>query len=89
MGASIPNVRPGIDTKQYLEYILNKLTLLGALFLFIIALVPSIISLMTSNQVFQGFGITSLLILVGVAIETAKQIQTYIISQQYDNMMEN
>lgn len=89
MGASIPNIRPGLDTSQYLEYILNKLTFLGAIFLFVTALVPSIISGLTKNAYFQGFGITSLLILVGVAIETAKQIQTYIISQQYDNMMEN
>lgn len=88
MGASIPNIRPGFETKQYLNHILNKLTLVGAIFLFIIALVPSIISYFTSINSFQGFGVTSLLILVGVAIDTAKQIQTYIISQQYDNMME-
>lgn len=88
MGASIPNVRPGLETKNYLSQILNKLTFLGAIFLFIIALVPSIISYLTTNLSFQGFGITSLLILVGVAIDTAKQIQTYLIAQQYDNMME-
>lgn len=88
MGASIPNIRPGLETTQYLNNILNKLTFLGAIFLFIIALVPSIVSYITTNSSFQGFGVTSLLILVGVAIDTAKQIQTYVISQQYDNMME-
>nr|YP_009546445.1 preprotein translocase subunit SecY [Gelidium gabrielsonii]AYO27793.1 preprotein translocase subunit SecY [Gelidium gabrielsonii] len=88
MGASIPGIRPGIDTTKYLNYILNKLTFLGAIFLFIIALIPPCISIITNNKSFQGFGATSLLILVGVAIDTAKQIQTYIISQQYDNMME-
>nr|WCH56377.1 SecY-type transporter protein [Hypnea sp.] len=88
MGASIPSVRPGLDTYKYLKNILNKLTFLGAIFLFIIGLVPSILSNLTNTIAFKGLGITSLLILVSVAIDTAKQIQTYIISQQYDNMME-
>lgn len=88
MGASIPGIRPGVDTTQHLNYVLNKLTLLGAIFLFIVALIPPFVSIVTNNSSFQGFGATSLLILVSVAIDTAKQIQTYIISQQYDNMME-
>jgi len=88
MGASIPSIRPGIDTTKYLKSILDRLTFLGAIFLFIVALVPSIISTITNTNFFRGLGATSLLILVGVAIDTAKQIQTYIISQQYDNMME-
>nr|WCH56177.1 SecY-type transporter protein [Calliblepharis sp.] len=88
MGASIPNIRPGSDTDKYLTNILNKLTFLGAIFLFIIGLVPPILSNITNMTAFKGLGITSLLILVSVAIDTAKQIQTYIISQQYDNMME-
>nr|YP_010986337.1 protein translocase subunit SecY [Pachymeniopsis lanceolata]WOL37255.1 protein translocase subunit SecY [Pachymeniopsis lanceolata] len=88
MGASIPNIRPGLDTTQYLEQIIYKLTLLGATFLFIIALVPSIVSNIMNVNTFRGLGATSLLILVSVAIDTAKQIQTYIISQQYDNIME-
>ena len=88
MGASIPNIRPGLDTTKYLSQIINKLTFLGALFLFIIALIPYLTSYITHSISFQGFGVTSLLILVGVAIDTAKQIQTYLIAQQYDNMME-
>nr|YP_010902930.1 SecY-type transporter protein [Hypnea flava]WCH54984.1 SecY-type transporter protein [Hypnea flava] len=87
MGASIPGIRPGLETNQYLKNILNKITFLGAIFLFIIGLVPSILFNMTHINIFKGLGITSLLILVSVAIDTAKQIQTYIISQQYDNMM--
>nr|YP_010902731.1 SecY-type transporter protein [Hypnea nidulans]WCH54586.1 SecY-type transporter protein [Hypnea nidulans] len=88
MGASIPNIRPGLETYKYLKSILNRITFLGAIFLFIIGLVPSILSNITHMSIFKGLGITSLLILVSVAIDTAKQIQTYIISQQYDNMME-
>nr|YP_010196828.1 SecY-type transporter protein [Gracilaria cliftonii]UAD84632.1 SecY-type transporter protein [Gracilaria cliftonii] len=88
MGASIPSIRPGSDTVQYIKQILDKMTLIGGIFLFIIALIPSLITKTTNTNVLQGLGTTSLLILVGVAIETAKQIQTYIISQQYDNIME-
>nr|YP_010726351.1 SecY-type transporter protein [Hypnea brasiliensis]WCH55383.1 SecY-type transporter protein [Hypnea brasiliensis]WDY84826.1 SecY-type transporter protein [Hypnea brasiliensis] len=87
MGASIPGIRPGLETYKYLKNILNKITFLGAIFLFIIGLVPSILFSITHITIFRGLGITSLLILVSVAIDTAKQIQTYIISQQYDNMM--
>nr|YP_009313559.1 SecY-type transporter protein [Galaxaura rugosa]SCW21813.1 SecY-type transporter protein [Galaxaura rugosa] len=87
LGASVPNIRPGEDTNQYLKKIINKLTFLGSLFLFLVALVPSIIAKITNINSFKGFGATSLLILVGVAIDTAKQIQTYIISEQYESMM--
>ena len=88
MGASIPGVRPGDNTCEYLEYILNRLTFLGSIFLFFIALIPSIITNITELKIFQGLGATSLLILVGVAIDTAKQIQTYIISEKYNIMIE-
>nr|YP_009314169.1 SecY-type transporter protein [Izziella formosana]SCW22423.1 SecY-type transporter protein [Izziella formosana] len=87
MGASIPNIRPGDDTNQYLGNILKRLTFLGALFLFLVALVPSLIANITNINSFKGFGATSLLILVGVAIDTAKQIQTYIISEKYESLM--
>ena len=87
MGASIPNIRPGDDTNQYLDKILKRLTFLGALFLFLVALVPSMIAQITNINSFRGFGATSLLILVGVAIDTAKQIQTYIISEKYESLM--
>lgn len=87
MGASIPDIRPGTDTKKYLKNIVNRLTFLGSIFLFIVALVPSLIAQVTNINTFKGLGATSLLILVGVAIDTAKQIQTYIISEQYENMM--
>lgn len=88
MGASIPNIRPGSETIIYLDKIINKLTFIGAIFLFIIAQLPYIIFSITKIKNFQGLGTTSLLILVSVSIDTAKQIQTYIISEQYDNMIE-
>lgn len=87
MGATIPNIRPGSETTLYLESIIKKLTFIGASFLFFIALLPSLLYSITKINTFRGLGATSILILVGVAIDTAKQIQTYIISKQYDNMM--
>ena len=89
MGASIPGIRPGKATSAYLEKVLNRLTLLGAIFLGLVATVPTLVesAIPAGTTVFSGFGATSLLILVGVAIDTAKQIQTYVISQRYEGMV--
>jgi preprotein translocase subunit SecY len=87
MGTSIPGIRPGKATVAYLEGVLNRLTLLGAVFLTVVATVPTFVESATGVTTFQGFGATSLLILVGVAIDTAKQVQTYVISQRYEGMV--
>ncbi len=87
MGASIPGIRPGKATSEYLEGVLNRLTFLGAIFLGIVATVPTLVEGATGVTTFRGLGATSLLILVGVAIDTAKQIQTYVISQRYEGMV--
>jgi preprotein translocase subunit SecY len=87
MGTSIPGIRPGTATSNYLEGVLNRLTFLGAIFLSIVATLPTLVEGATGVKTFQGFGATSLLILVGVAIDTAKQIQTYVISQRYEGMV--
>ncbi|MBF2002304.1 MAG: preprotein translocase subunit SecY [Synechococcales cyanobacterium C42_A2020_086] len=87
MGASIPGIRPGKATSEYIERVLNRLTFLGAIFLGLVAIVPTAVEGATQVRTFQGLGATSLLILVGVAIDTAKQIQTYVISQRYEGMV--
>ena len=87
MGTSIPGIRPGKATSNYLENVMNRLTFLGAIFLAVVVAIPSLIEAATRVQTFNGFGATSLLILVGVAIDTAKQIQTYVISQRYEGMV--
>jgi preprotein translocase subunit SecY len=87
MESSVPGIRPGKATVSYLQKTLNRLTFLGALFLAFIAIIPTIIESITSVSTFKGLGATSLLILVGVAIDTAKQIQTYLISKNYENIM--
>jgi preprotein translocase subunit SecY len=86
-GVAIPGVRPGSATANYLGGVQNRLTLLGALFLGAVAIIPSAVEGATQVRTFQGLGATSLLILVGVAIDTAKQVQTYVISQRYEGMV--
>ena len=88
-GVAIPGVRPGTNTANYLSSIQNRLTLLGGLFLGSVAIIPAAVERATNVQTFQGLGATSLLILVGVAIDTAKQIQTYVISQRYEGLINN
>ena len=86
-GVAIPGVRPGSATANYLGGVQNRLTLLGALFLGAVAIIPSAVESATQVKTFQGLGATSLLILVGVAIQTAKQLQTAVISQRYEGMV--
>ena len=86
-GVAIPGVRPGSATANYLGGVQNRLTLLGGLFLGFVAIIPSAVEGSTQVRTFQGIGATSLLILVGVAIDTAKQVQTYVISQRYEGMV--
>jgi preprotein translocase subunit SecY len=69
------------------ERVLNRLTFLGAIFLGLVAIVPTAVEGTIGVTTFRGLGATSLLILVGVAIDTAKQIQTYVISQRYEGMV--
>lgn len=87
MGVSIPGIRPGKSTTDYIQRVLNRLTVIGAIFLGLVAIVPTAVEGATRVRTFQGLGATSLLILVGVAIDTAKQIQTYVISQRYEGMV--
>lgn len=85
-GVAIPGVRPGTATANYIAGVQARLTLLGGLFLGTVVIVPSLIEL-SSEVKLGGLGSTSLLILVGVAIETAKQVKTYVVSQRYEGMV--
>lgn len=75
MAVTIPGVRPGNQTSEFLQNMLKRLTLIAALFLAITVTVPKVNA--------YGFGVTSLLILVGVTLETSRQIQTLLISESY------
>ncbi len=83
-GGFIPGVRPGNATVRYIENVLNRITLPGALFLGVIAVVPSIIFSATQNTLVQQFGGTSILIMVGVALETMTQIESQLKMRHYD-----
>lgn len=85
-GGHIPGIRPGKPTSEYLARVSGRLTAFGAVFLGIIAILPSLISLgIGINGLY--FGGTSLLIIVGVALDTMKQMQAQMIMQQYQGFM--
>lgn len=82
-GAFVPGVRPGGPTRKYLEFVVSRITLAGALFLGFIAVLPSIAQLLTGIQSL-AIGGTSVLIVVSVILETAKQIQGQVVGQNYE-----
>jgi len=87
-GGFVPGIRPGKDTAEYLDGILSKITLPGSIFLALLAVLPAII---TKFGVQPGwalfYGGTSLLIMVGVAIDTLQQINSYLLNRHYDGLM--
>ncbi len=87
MGGFIPGIRPGRPTAQYLERVSNRITLLGAVFLGLIAILPFLINIATGLQVY--FGGTALLIVVGVALDTMKQIQAQLIMRNYSGFLKS
>ena len=88
-GGFIPGIRPGSETSEYLDKIMSQITLPGSVFLAIIAIFPAIAVKLLGVQ--QGwalfFGGTSLLIMVGVAIDTMQQINSYLLNRHYDGLM--
>ena len=82
-GGYIPGIRPGDDTKKHLSKILSRLTILGATFLVVIAGLPILFSKLTSLPTSVSIGGTGLLIVVGVALETYKQLEGSILTRSY------
>ena len=82
-GSYIPGVRPGVDTEEYLSKVLSRITFIGAIYLVVIAGLPIVFGAITDLPSSVEIGGTSLLIVVGVAMETAKQIQTKTMDQKY------
>ncbi|MDG4946272.1 preprotein translocase subunit SecY [Weeksellaceae bacterium KMM 9713] len=88
-GGIIPRVKPGKDTANFLDDILSKITLPGAIFLALLAILPAIVYKLGVGAGFSYFfGGTSLLILVGVTLDTMQQINTYLLNHHYDGMMQ-
>ncbi|RPI69108.1 MAG: preprotein translocase subunit SecY [Ignavibacteriae bacterium] len=88
-GGFIPGVRPGASTAEYIENILTRITLPGAIFLAIVAILPTFaMNILQVPPVFASFfGGTSLLIIVGVALDTLQQIESYLLMRHYDGFM--
>ena len=83
-GGFIPGVRPGKATARYIKNALNKITLPSAIFLALIAIVPSIVFSFTGNQLIQAFGGTSVLIMVGVVLDTIAKVESQVKMYDYD-----
>ncbi len=89
-GGFVPGVRPGKPTEEYIDNILTKVTVPGSLFLAIVAILPVFMSRLGVSGAFAAFfGGTSLLIIVGVAIDTLKQIESYLLMRHYDGFMKS
>ncbi len=90
-GGFIPGIRPGSETGEFLDRIMSQITLPGSIFLALIAVFPAIVVQLLGVQ--QGwalfFGGTSLLIMVGVAIDTMQQVNSYLLNRHYDGLMKS
>ena len=86
-GSSIPGVKPGRPTAEALDKILTKTTFIGALALGIIALIPAFASYITRITTFQGIGATSLIIMVGVALDLINQVRTHLLARNYETFL--
>ncbi len=87
-GSAIPGVKPGKPTADKLNEILTRITFIGAISLGIIALVPAFATKLTSITTFQGIGATSLIILVGVALDFINQIKTHLLAKNYESFLQ-
>ena len=86
-GGFIPGIKPGKKTAEYLETILSRITLPGSIFLAIVAVLPAIVSLFGVNSQFaQFYGGTSLLIMVGVILDTLQQVESHLLMRHYDGL---
>ena len=90
-GGFIPGVRPGVETSDFLDKVMSLITFPGSLFLALIAVFPAIVvSVMDVQQSWaMFFGGTSLIIMVGVAIDTIQQINSYLLNKHYDGLMKS
>ena len=83
-GGFIPGVRPGTATVQYIKNVLHRVTLPGGIFIALIAVVPTIIFYFTNNQLIQAFGGTSILIMIGVALDTMSKVESQLKMYNYE-----
>jgi len=86
----IPGIKPGKKTAEYLDLIMSRITLPGSIFLAIVAIMPAFARIIGINQAFAAFfGGTSLLILVGVVLDTLQQIESHLLMRHYDGLLKS
>ena len=85
-GGFIPGIRPGRKTAEYIDRVLSRITLPGAVFLALIAVLPDVM-IAVLGAPFLGFGGTSVLIVVGVALDTLQQIESHLIMRHYEGFV--
>jgi len=86
-GGFIPGIKPGKRTAEYIDSVMSRITLPGSIFLAFVAIMPALVSLMgVTGQFAQFFGGTSLLILVGVVLDTLQQIESHLLMRHYDGL---
>ena len=83
-GGFIPGIRPGAATAKYIKDVLNRITLPGAMFIALVAVLPSILFYFTDNTLIQAFGGTSILIMVGVALDTMSKVESQLKMHDYE-----
>ncbi len=89
-GGFIPGVKPGKKTAEFIDQVMSRITLPGSIFLAAVAVMPAFAQKMGINSAFADFyGGTSLLILVGVVLDTLQQIETYLLNRHYDGLMKS
>ncbi|MBR4078637.1 MAG: preprotein translocase subunit SecY, partial [Christensenellaceae bacterium] len=82
-----PGIRPGKPTSDYLAKVLSRVTMFGAIFLAIVAAVPTLLTQFTSVSAFSAFGSSSVLIMVSVALETSKALESQIMMRHYKGFL--
>jgi preprotein translocase subunit SecY len=86
----IPGIKPGKKTAEYIDEIMSRITLPGSLFLAVVAILPVFANLLGIKQEFaQFFGGTSLLILVGVVLDTLQQVESHLLMRHYDGLLKS
>jgi preprotein translocase subunit SecY len=87
-GGFIPGVKPGKTTADYIDAVISRITLPGSIFLAIVAIIPALASMAGVNSLFaRFFGGTSLIILVGVVLDTLQQVESHLLMRHYDGLM--
>ncbi len=83
-GGNLPGIRPGKRTAEYIDYVLTRLTLIGAVYIALVCLLPEFLAGPTGAYAFGG---TSILIVVSVTMDTVAQIQSHLLAHQYEGLI--